>query len=50
MLEPLKAPLLDLHFFLVFINDLPNYFICNMAISANTTLYCKCDQASDLWT
>ena len=31
-------------------NDLPDDVICNIAIYANdTTLYSKCDQASDLW-
>ena len=35
--------------FLLYINDLPD-FICNIAIYADaTTLYSKCDQASDLW-
>ena len=35
--------------FLLYINDLPNDVICNIAIYAdNTTLYSKCDQASDL--
>ena len=34
--------------FLLYINDLP--VICNIAIYADdTTLYSKCDQASDLW-
>ena len=34
---------------LLYINDLPDDFICNNAIYADdTTLYCKCDQASDL--
>ena len=34
---------------LLFFNDLPDDVICNIAIYAdNTTLYCKCDQASDL--
>ena len=33
-----------------YINDLPNNVICDISIYAdNTTLYCKCDQASDLW-
>ena len=33
-----------------FVNDLPDDVICNIAIYAdNTTLYSKCDQASDLW-
>ena len=36
--------------FLLYINDLPDYVICNIAIYADdTTLYSKCDQASDLW-
>ena len=50
MLEFLKAPFLVLEFFLLYINDLPNGFICNIAIHGdNTTLYSKCDQAPDLW-
>ena len=36
--------------FLLYINDLPDDVICNLAIYADdTTLYSKCDQASDLW-
>ena len=36
--------------FLLYINDLPDEVICNIAIYADdTTLYSKCDQASDLW-
>ena len=36
--------------FLLYINDLPDDVICNIVIYANdTTLYPKCDQASDLW-
>ena len=36
--------------FLLYINDLPDDIICNNAIYADdTTLYSKCDQASDLW-
>ena len=36
--------------FLLYINDLPDIVICNIAIYADdTTLYSKCDQASDLW-
>ena len=36
--------------FLQYINDLPHDVICNIAIYAHdTTLYSKCDQASDLW-
>ena len=36
--------------FLLCINDLRDHVIFNNAIYADdTTLYCKCDQASDLW-
>ena len=36
--------------FLLYINDLPDDVICDIAINADdTTLYCTCDQASDLW-
>ena len=36
--------------FLIYINDLPDDFICNIAIFAgDSTLYSKCDQASDPW-
>ena len=36
--------------FLLYINDFPDNVICNIAIYAeDTTLYSKCDQASDLW-
>ena len=36
--------------FLLHINDLPHDVICNIAIYADdTTLYSKCNQASDLW-
>ena len=35
---------------LLYINDLPDDVICDIAIYADdTTLYSKCDQASDLW-
>ena len=35
---------------LLYINDLPDDDICNTASYADdTTLYSKCDQASDLW-
>ena len=37
-------------FLLICINDLPDDAICNIAIYADdTTLYSKCDLASDLW-
>ena len=36
--------------FLLYIYDLLDDVICNTAIYADdTTIYCKCDQASDLW-
>ena len=36
--------------FLLYVNDLLDKFICDIAIYVNdTTLYCKCDQGSDLW-
>ena len=36
--------------FLLYINDLPDDVICDNAIYADdSTLCCKCDQASDLW-
>ena len=36
--------------FLLYINHLPDNVICNIAINFDdTTLYSKCDQASDLW-
>ena len=49
MLEFLKAPFLVL-LFLLYINDLPDNVICDIAVNAdNTTLYSKCDHTSDLW-
>ena len=36
--------------FLLYINNLPDDVICDIAICADdTSLYPKCDQASDLW-
>ena len=36
--------------FLLYINDLPDDVICNITIYVDdTTLYSKCNQASDLW-
>ena len=51
MLEFLKVSIMVLNFFLLYINDLPDdVIIYNIAIYADdTTLYSKCDQASDLW-
>ena len=49
MLKFLKGLFLVQHF-LLYINDLPDDVICIIGIYANdTTLYSKCDQASDLW-
>ena len=37
-------------FSILYIDDLPVYVICNIAIYIDdTTLHSKCDQASDLW-
>ena len=45
-----QGSILDPTRFLLYIKDLPDDFICNIAIYADdTTLYYKCDQASDLW-
>ena len=45
-----QGSILGLTLFLLNINDLPDDVICNIAIYADdTTLYSKCDQASDLW-
>ena len=44
--ESIPDPIL----FLLYINDLSDIAICNIAIYAdNTTLYSNCDQAYDLW-
>ena len=46
---PQGSILVPVHF-LLYINDLPDDVICNIAIYADdTTLYSKCNQASDLW-
>ena len=45
----LQGSILGLTLFLLYSNDLPDDVICNIAIYADdTTLYSKCDQASDL--
>ena len=49
-LEFLKAPLLVQTLSLLYTKDLPDDVICNNTIyNDDTTLYSKCDQASDLW-
>ena len=36
--------------FLLYLNDLPDYVFCDIAIYGDDTTLCsKCDQASDLW-
>ena len=49
MLE--KGSILDPSLFLLYINDLLDDVICNIAVYVDdTTLYSsKCDEASDLW-
>ena len=36
-------------FFLLYINDLPDDVICDIAIYADDTTLFKCGQACDLW-
>ena len=48
--EAPRVSILGPKLFLLYINELPEDVICNIAIYADdTTLYSKCDQASDLW-
>ena len=45
----LQGAILGPTLFLLYINDFPNDIICSIAIYDDTTLYFRCDQASDLW-
>ena len=45
-----RGSILGSTLFLLYINDLPDDVICDIAFYAdNTTLHSKCDQASDMW-
>ena len=44
-----QVSILDPTHFLLYINDFPDDVICDIYIICVTTLYSKCDQASDLW-
>ena len=45
-----QVSILDSSLLVLYINDLPNNVICNIAIYADdTTVYSKCNQAYDLW-
>ena len=46
----IQGSILSPTLFLLYIHDLPDDVICNTAIyDDDTTLYSKCDQASDQW-
>ena len=45
-----QGSILCLTLFVLYIDDLPDDVICNIAVYADhTTVYSKCDQASNLW-
>ena len=44
-----QSPILGVRLFLLYINDLPDRVICNIAIYVDdTTVHCKCDHAFNL--
>ena len=46
----LQCSILGPTVFLLYINDLPDNIICDIAIYADdATVYSKCDQTSNLW-
>ena len=44
-----QGSILGLALFLLYINDLPDDDVCNITVSADTTLLSRCDWLSDLW-
>ena len=44
-----QGSILGLALSLLYINDLPDDDVCNITVSADTTLLSRCDWLSDLW-